>query len=228
MKVILQRAVLNSILNNNTLNLDHPLLVIALLMGLISILPAVLVMFTSFTRVVIVLSFLRQALGGPQIPPNQVLVGLALFMTLFIMYPTVEKITEVSIMPYIDKEITFTAAVQNAEEPIKKFMLRQTREKDLALFLRLSNEDNPSKPMDVPIKVLVPAFSISELKTAFEMGFLIYLPFIIIDMVVASVMLSMGMMMVPPVMIALPFKLLLFVLIDGWNLIVDSLVRSFQ
>lgn len=215
-------------MNATPLTIDHPLISLFLVISFLSLLPAILVMFTSFTRILVVLSFLRQAIGGPSIPPNTVLIGLALFMTLFVMYPTIDTLTTVSITPYMDKKITLDQAFKNAEKPLKTFMLRQTRQKDLALFVRLSKEDNPQTPMDVHMKILVPAFAISELKTAFEMGFLIYLPFIIIDMVVASVMLSMGMMMVPPVMISMPFKLLLFVLVDGWNLIVSSLVRSFQ
>ncbi|MCI4625751.1 MAG: flagellar type III secretion system pore protein FliP [Candidatus Magnetoovum sp. WYHC-5] len=209
-------------------NLDHPLIGVFLAVTFLSFLPAVLIMFTSFTRIIIVLSFLRQAIGGAQIPPNQVIIGLSLFMTLFIMSPTLDAVAKVSITPFMEEKIDIVSALKNAEEPAKKFMLQHTRQKDIALFLRLSNEDNPAKPTDVPLKVLVPAFSISELKTAFIMGFLIYLPFIIIDMVVASVMLSMGMMMVPPVMVSMPFKLLLFVLVDGWNIIMGSLARSFQ
>jgi len=192
------------------------------------LLPAVLIMFTSFTRIVVVLGFLRQAIGGQQIPPNAVIIGLSLFLTLFIMGPTVDVITKESINPYMDKQINMSEAVKRAENPVKAFMLKQTREKDIALFLKLSKETVPAKPADLPLKVVVPAFAISDLKTAFEIGFLIFIPFLIIDMVVASILLSMGMMMLPTVMISLPFKLLLFVLVDGWNLIIGSIVRSFH
>ncbi|MBF0537988.1 MAG: flagellar type III secretion system pore protein FliP [Nitrospirae bacterium] len=215
-------------MNNNVFNIDHPLISMFVLISFLSVVPSMLVMFTSFTRVVIVLSFLRQAIGAQQIPPNVVVIGLSIFITLFVMSPIIDVLAKDSITPLIDKKITLGEALKRAEDPVKGFMLRQTREKDLALFMRLSKMDTPQKPMDTPIKIVVPAFAISELKTSFEMGFLLYLPFIIIDMVVASVMLSMGMMMVPPVMISLPFKLLLFVLVDGWNLVVGTLVRSFQ
>nr|WP_218251769.1 flagellar type III secretion system pore protein FliP [Candidatus Magnetobacterium casensis] len=215
-------------MNNNVFNIDHPLISMFVLISFLSVIPSMLVMFTSFTRVVIVLSFLRQAIGGQQIPPNVVVIGLSIFITMLIMTPTLDVLAKDSLTPLLDKKITLGEAFKRAEEPVKGFMLKQTRQKDLALFLRLSKMDTPEKPMDTPIKVVVPAFAISELKTAFEMGFLLYLPFIIIDMVVASVMLSMGMMMVPPVMISLPFKLLLFVLVDGWNLVVGTLIRSFQ
>ncbi len=209
-------------------NIDHPLVAMFFIISFLSIIPAILMMFTSFTRVVIVLSLLRQALGGPQIPPNAIIIGLSLFITLFVMYPTLDILASESIMPFMDKKITMTEALKRGEKPVKDFMLRQTREKDLALFLKLAKVDTPKESMDIPIKIAAPAFVISELKTAFEMGFLLYMPFIIIDMVVASVMLSMGMMMVPPVMISLPFKLLLFVLVDGWNIVIGSIVRSFH
>ncbi|MBF0487851.1 MAG: flagellar type III secretion system pore protein FliP [Nitrospirae bacterium] len=210
------------------LNIDHPLISMFFLISFLSLIPAMLMMFTSFTRIVIVLSLLRQALGGPQIPPNTVLIGISLFITLFVMYPTLDTLASESIVPLMDKKITMSEAIKRGERPVKDFMMRQTREKDLALFLKLAKEKTPKEPMDTPMKVAAPAFVISELKTAFEMGFLLYLPFIIIDMVVASVMLSMGMMMVPPVMISLPFKLLLFVLVDGWNIVIGSIVRSFH
>ncbi|MFN3395735.1 MAG: flagellar type III secretion system pore protein FliP [Thermodesulfovibrionales bacterium] len=198
------------------------------LITLLSLLPAILVMFTSFTRIVVVLSLLRQALGGQQIPPNPVIIGLSLFLTLFVMSPTVDVVMRDSVNPYMKKEITFQEALKKAEPSVKGFMLKQTREKDLALFLKIAKETPPEKPEELPMRIVVPAFAISELKTAFEMGFLIFLPFLIIDMVVSSILLSMGMMMLPPVMISLPFKLLLFVLVDGWNLVVGSIVRSFQ
>jgi flagellar biosynthetic protein FliP len=185
-------------------------------------------MFTSFTRIVIILSFLRQAIGGQQTPPNPVIIGLSLFITLFIMSPVIDKITKDSITPYIEKEITIGEALKRAEMPIKTFMIKQTRQKDLALFFNLSKEEVPSDPLDTPIKIVVPAFAISELKTAFEISFLLFLPFIVIDMIISSILLSLGMMMLPPVLISLPFKLLLFVLVDGWNIVVGSIVRSFQ
>lgn len=212
----------------NTIDINNPVLTLFLLISFLSLLPAVLVMFTSFTRIVVVLSFLRQAIGGQQIPPNPVIIGLSLFLTFFIMAPTVDTITANSLKPYISKEITITDAIKRAESPLKTFMLKQTREKDIALFLKISKEGVPSNPMELPMKVVVPAFAISELRTAFEIGFLVFIPFLIIDMVVSSVLLSLGMMMLPPVMISLPFKLLLFVLVDGWNLVVGSIVRSFQ
>lgn len=198
------------------------------LITLLSLLPAILVMFTSFTRIVVVLSLLRQALGGQQIPPNPVIIGLSLFLTLFVMSPTVDVVMRDAVNPYMKKEITIQEAFKKAEPSVKGFMLKQTREKDLALFLKIAKENPPEKAEELPMRIVVPAFAISELKTAFEMGFLIFLPFLIIDMVVSSILLSMGMMMLPPVMISLPFKLLLFVLVDGWNLVVGSIVRSFQ
>lgn len=212
----------------SAVDLNNPILSIFLIISFLSLLPALLIMFTSFTRVVVVLSFLRQALGGQQIPPNPVIIGLSLFLTLFIMSPTIDMITKNSINPYIEKQISIGEAFKRAEPPIKTFMLKQAREKDIALFLKLSKENVPSETKELPLKVVVPAFVISELKTAFEIGFLLFIPFLIIDMVVSSILLSMGMMMLPPVMISLPFKLLLFVLVDGWNLVVGSIVRSFQ
>ncbi len=198
------------------------------LITILSLLPAILIMFTSFTRIVVVLSLLRQALGGQQIPPNPVIIGLSLFLTLFVMSPTLDLVMKDAINPYIKKEITIQEAIKKAEPSLKGFMLKQTREKDLALFLKIAKEKPPERPEELSMRIVVPAFAISELKTAFEMGFLIFLPFLIIDMVVSSILLSMGMMMLPPVMISLPFKLLLFVLVDGWNLVVGSIVRSFQ
>ncbi len=209
------------------MNLNDPIVNVFLLISFLSLLPAVLIMFTSFTRIVVVLSFLRQALGGQQIPPNPVIIGLALFLTFFIMAQPLDTIARDSIKPYIAKQITLEEALKKAEPTIKNFMLKQTRQKDIALFLDISKENTPATPGEIPLRILVPAFAISELKTAFEIGFLIYLPFLIIDMIVSSVLLSMGMMMLPPILISLPFKLLLFVLVDGWNLVVGSLVRSF-
>jgi flagellar biosynthetic protein FliP len=209
------------------MNINDPIVEVFLLISFLSLLPAILIMFTSFTRIVVVLSLLRQALGGQQMPPNPVIIGLSLFLTFFIMSPTIDVIARDSINPYIGKQITMKEAFQKAEPPIKSFMLKQTRQKDIALFLSMSKEKLPQSPKDLPLKVVVPAFAISELKTAFEMGVLIFLPFLIIDMVVSSILLSMGMMMLPPILISLPFKLLLFVLVDGWNLVVGSIVRSF-
>jgi len=210
------------------MNLNEPIVNVFLLISFLSLLPAALIMFTSFTRIVVVLSFLRQALGGQQIPPNPVIIGLAIFLTFFIMAQPLDTITKEAVKPYIAKQITLEEALKKAEPVIKDFMLKHTRQKDIALFLDISKEPTPATPEDIPLRVLVPAFAISELKTAFEIGFLIYLPFLIIDMVVSSILLSMGMMMLPPILISLPFKLLLFVLVDGWNLVVGSLVRSFQ
>jgi len=210
------------------MNLHDPVIEVFLLISFLSLLPAILIMFTSFTRVVVVLSFLRHALGGQQIPPNQVIIGLSIFLTFFIMSPTIDVVAKEAISPYMDKQITIQEAFKRAEPPLKGFMLRQTRKKDIALFLNISKDKTPQTPEDLSLRVVVPAFAISELKTAFEIGFLIFIPFLIIDMVVSCILLSMGMMMLPPVLISLPFKFLLFVLVDGWNLITGSLVRSFQ
>jgi flagellar biosynthesis protein FliP len=193
----------------------------------LTFLPAVLLMMTSFTRIVIVLSLLRQALGTVQAPPNQVLVGLSLFLTFFVMSPVLERIYTEAYVPFSDRRIGFNDAVERAGVPLKQFMLRQTRESDIAVFARLANQPQLNGPEDVPLKILVPAYVISELKTAFQIGFVVFIPFLIIDLVVASVLMSMGMMMLSPVIISLPFKLMLFVLVDGWNLMVGSLVRSF-
>ncbi len=198
-----------------------------LLLTSLTFLPAVLLMMTSFTRIVIVLALLRQALGTMQAPPNQVLVGLSLFLTLFVMAPVFDRIYEVAWKPYSENQIGFPQALERGAEPLRGFMLKQTREADLALFLRLSEHPPIEKPEDTPLKVLVPAFIISELKTAFQVGFIIFIPFLIIDMVVASVLMSMGMMMLSPMLVSLPFKLLLFVLADGWNLLIASLMQTF-
>jgi flagellar biosynthetic protein FliP len=210
------------------MQLTDPVMEVFLIISFLSFLPAMLVMFTSFTRIVVVLSFLRQAIGAQQVPPNAVLIGLAIFLTFFIMSPVIDVISKDAITPYLDKKITMKQAFSVAEPPIKSFMLKQTRQKDIALFLNIAKIEVPSTPAELPLRVVVPAFAISELKTAFEIGFLIYLPFLIIDVVVSSVLLSMGMMMLPPVLVSMPFKLLLFVLVDGWNLVIGSLVRSFQ
>lgn len=198
------------------------------LFTLLGILPALLIMTTSFLRIVIVLSLLRHALGTPAVPPTQVILALSFFLTLFVMSPVVDIIYTEAYLPYINREVGVGDALSAAAAPLKEFMLRQVREEDLALFLEISQAERPATPMDLPLRVVIPAFAISELRTAFEVGFLIFLPFLIIDMVVASVLLSMGMIMLPPIMISLPFKLLLFVLVDGWGLLIGSLVKGFQ
>jgi len=198
-----------------------------LLLTVLTLAPAILVLLTCFTRIIVVFHFLRQAIGTPATPPNQILLGLALFLTYFVMSPVIDQVYSKSLLPLMNNEINYEEAFRTGMAPIREFMLRQTREKDIALFVHLAKEERPAKPEDVPNKVLVPAFVLSELKTAFQIGFLLFVPFLIIDMVVASVLLSMGMMMLPPVMISLPFKVLLFVMVDGWYLIVGSLVRSF-
>ena len=197
------------------------------LLTALTFLPAVLLMMTAFTRIVIVLALLRQALGTAQSPPNQVVVGLSLFLTLFVMAPVADRVYRDAYLPYSEQKIAFNQALETAAVPLKAFMLRQTRQDDLALFIKLSNGPSPATSRDVSLRTLVPAFVISELKTAFQIGFLIFIPFIIIDLVVASVLMSMGMVMLSPVIISLPFKLMLFVLVDGWNLLMASLVASF-
>jgi len=198
------------------------------LLTLLSLAPAFLIMMTSFTRIIIVLSLLRTALGVQQTPANQIIVGLALFLTVFIMAPTYKQINELAVQPYLQNRISQQEAQELGAKPLRDFMLRQTREKDLGLFINLAKMEKPDKPEAVPLHVIIPSFVISELKTAFEIGFLIFIPFLIIDMVVASILMAMGMFMLPPVMIALPFKLLLFVMVDGWYLVVKSLVESFR
>ncbi len=200
---------------------------ILILLTVLTFAPAIVIMMTSFTRLVIVFSLLRQALGIQQSPPNQVIIGMALFLTFFIMSPALMEINSEAIVPYMEGSISQASALERALEPLRAFMLKNVREKDMALFLKLSRVEDPKSERDIPTYALIPAFVTSELKTAFQIGFLIYLPFLIIDMVVASVLMSMGMMMLPPVMISLPFKLMLFVLVDGWYLMVGSLVRSF-
>ncbi|MFZ5450949.1 MAG: flagellar type III secretion system pore protein FliP [Thermodesulfobacteriota bacterium] len=201
---------------------------ILLLLTVLSLAPALVVMVTSFTRLAVVFSFLRHALGTQQMPPNQILIALSLFLTVFIMAPVWQEIQEKAVTPYINQKMPGDVAVKKGLEPLRAFMLKQTREKDLGLFISIAKNPRPKNANDVPISTMIPAFMISELRTAFEIGFLLYLPFLIIDMVVASVLLSMGMMMLPPIMISLVFKVLLFVLVDGWNLVVGSLVKSFQ
>jgi flagellar biosynthetic protein FliP len=193
----------------------------------LSFLPAVLLMMTGFTRIVIVLSLLRQALGTQAAPPNQVIVGLSLFLTFFVMGPTIDRVYTQAYQPYAAQQIAFDEALKRGEVPMREFMLKQTRQSDLALFAKLAKVDANVKPQDVPFKVLVPAFVTSELKSAFQIGFLIFIPFLIIDMIVASVLMSLGMMMLSPVLVALPFKMMLFVLADGWNLLIGSLAASF-
>ncbi len=197
------------------------------LMTILALAPAILILLTSFTRIVIVLHFIRQALGTQQIPPNQVLIGLALFMTFFIMAPTWEKVHDDALRPYLDGAITQKEAYERAMQPIRTFLFKHTREKDLALFVHLSQNQKPFSEADVSTLALIPAFAISELRIAFQIGFILYVPFLIIDMIVASVLMSMGMLMLPPMMISLPFKILLFILVDGWYLLVSSLVNSF-
>jgi flagellar biosynthetic protein FliP len=198
-----------------------------LVLTALSFLPAVLLLMTSFTRIIIVLSLLRHALGTQSSPPNQVLIGLALFLTLFVMSPVVDRIYADAYVPYSEQKVTLMQALDVAQKPLKTFMLKQTREPDLALFVRLSKQPAPATREDIGLRVLVPAFVTSELKTAFQIGFMVFLPFLIIDMVIASVLMSMGMMMLSPVLISLPFKLMLFVLVDGWGLLIGSLVASF-
>ncbi|RKQ37497.1 flagellar type III secretion system pore protein FliP [Oceanobacillus halophilus] len=198
-----------------------------LLLTVLSLAPGILILMTSFTRIIIVLSFVRTSLATQQMPPNQVLIGLALFLTFFIMAPTFSQVYDEALEPLFAEEITLDEAYDRASSPLKEFMASHTRQKDLALFLNYTQIERPESLEDVPLTTLVPAFAISELKTAFQMGFMIFIPFLIIDMAVASILMSMGMMMLPPVMISLPFKILLFVLVDGWYLITNSLLQGF-
>ena len=201
---------------------------ILLLLTVLSLAPTLLVLVTSFTRVIVVLSFVRTALGTQQVPPNQVLVGLALFLTFFIMAPVVKDINSHALQPYLKNQISQSVALDRAAQPLRTFMFKQTRTKDIQLFYSLSKEPQPRTQADVPTYILIPSFVISELKTAFEIGFAIYVPFIVIDMVVARILLSMGMMMIPPVIISLPFKILVFLLVDGWNLTVSAIFQSYR
>jgi len=198
-----------------------------LLMTVLSLAPSILIMLTSFTRIAIVFSLLRQAMGTNQLPPNQIVIGLSLFLTFYVMTPVWQQVNQDALQPFIAKKIDQEQALEKAIGPIRKFMISQTREKDLALLVNVAKMPRPANISEVPTTVLIPSFIISELKTAFQIGFMLYVPFLIIDMVVASVLLSMGMMMLPPVMVSLPFKLMIFVLADGWHLIVGSLVKSF-
>lgn len=197
------------------------------LLTILSLAPAILILMTSFTRIVIVFHFLRQAIGTQQSPPNQILIGLSLFLTFFIMTPVWQDIYQNALRPYLDEKMNYQEAFTKAQTPLRNFMLKNTREKDLALFVKASKVKRPQTPDDLSLLTVIPAFVISELKTAFIIGFVLYVPFLIIDMVVASVLLSMGMMMLPPIMISLPFKLMLFVLVDGWHMIVGSMLNSF-
>jgi flagellar biosynthetic protein FliP len=211
---------------------DHPQELAAalkLLLGLsvLSLAPALLIMLTSFTRIIIVFSFLRTALGTQQTPPNAILVGLALFLTFSIMYPTGQQIDQQALQPYLSGKLRYDLAVDKAVVPLRQFLLRQTREKDLGLFVTLSRVPRPRTEADIPMRVLIPAFIISELRSGFQIGFVLFIPFVVIDLIVSSVLMSMGMMMLPPVMISLPIKILLFVMVDGWHLITKSIVLSF-
>ncbi|MBP2653105.1 MAG: fliP [Firmicutes bacterium] len=201
---------------------------ILFMLTVLTLAPSILIMMTSFTRIIVVLSFLRSALATQQMPPNQVLIGLSLFLTFFTMSPYITQVNNNAMQPYLAGSITQETAMTEAMKPMREFMFKQTRENDLALFVNLSEMPRPNSQDDIPSTTLIPAFVISELKTAFQIGFLIYIPFIVIDMVVASTLMSMGMMMLPPVMISLPFKILLFILVDGWHLVIRSLVASFN
>ncbi|MBU5314240.1 flagellar type III secretion system pore protein FliP [Tissierella carlieri] len=213
--------------NNNPQNYVFSLQLLFLL-TILTLAPSLLIMMTGFTRILIVLSFIRNALGLQQTPPNQVIIGLALFLTFFIMTPIATEINNEAIQPFVREEITQDVAIERAMKPVRDFMFKQTRDKDLGLFMSMKGTDNVSNLDEIPTHVIIPAFIISELKTAFQIGFIIYIPFLVIDMVVASTLMAMGMMMLPPVIISLPFKILLFILVDGWNLIVKSLVLGFK
>lgn len=200
---------------------------ILFILTILALAPSIMIMVTAFTRIIVVLGFLRQALGTQQMPPMQVLTALAIFLTFFIMSPTLDKVNDLAFVPYKNGNITFAQALTNAEGPIREFMFKQTRQNDLSLFMSLTTKNKPNNKEDVPTRALIPAFMISELKTSFQIGFILFIPFLIIDMVVSSILLSMGMMMLPPVMISLPFKIMLFVLVDGWNLLIGSLIKGF-
>lgn len=201
---------------------------ILIILTVLSLAPAIIILLTSFIRIIIVFSFLRQAVGTHQMPPNQLLIGLALILTAFIMAPAIEQINQKAVQPYLAGEINQTQAYEAGINPLRDFMLRQTREKDLALFVSMANIPQPESPEDLPTHIIIPGFVISEMRVAFQIGFLLYIPFLVIDMVVASVLMSMGMLMLPPIMVSLPFKILLFVLVDGWYLIVKSVVMGFH
>lgn len=199
-----------------------------LLITALTFIPAAVLMMTSFTRIIVVLSLLRHALGTQTAPPNQILIGLALFLTLFIMAPTLDRVYSDAYLPFSENRITLPQAVDRAAVPVRAFMLKQTRESDIAMFAKVARVDRIEKPEEIPMRILIPSFVISELKTAFQIGFVLFVPFLVIDMVVASVLMSMGMMMMSPVMVALPFKIMLFVMVDGWHLVIGSLVQSFS
>jgi flagellar biosynthetic protein FliP len=198
------------------------------LLTILSLAPSIIIMTTAFVRIVVVLSFTRSALALQQAPPNQVIIGLALFLTFFVMAPTWKEVNEKALQPYLAGELGHQEAFVAAAGPVKEFMFRQTRPRDLRLFMQLAEEPRPEDLADIPLHVLVPAFVISELKTAFEMGFMLYIPFLVIDMIVASTLMAMGMLMLPPVMISLPFKVMLFVLVDGWNMVIKSIIAGFH
>lgn len=198
-----------------------------IVLTVLTLAPAILIMMTSFTRIMIVFSFLRQAVGVPQLPPNQILIGLSLFLTLFIMGPAFKEVNEKGLQPYMAGTVSQDAAITASLMPLRKFMFDQTRESDLSLFVRLAKVESPKTRADVPTLVLIPAFILSELKTAFQIGFIIFLPFLVIDVISSSVLMAMGMMMLPPTVISLPLKIMLFVLVDGWGLLVGSMVKSF-
>jgi len=197
------------------------------MMTLISFVPAIIMMMTSFTRIFIVLAILRQAIGLPQAPTNRIIIGIAIFLSIFIMMPVINQINEKALTPFLDEKIEFTEALDKAKEPLGNFMLNQVRTNDLALFQKLSGTENIKNPKDLPLSVIIPAFVTSELKTSFQIGFILYIPFLIIDLVIASVLMAMGMMMLSPVIISLPFKIMLFVLVDGWTLVIGTLANSF-
>lgn len=201
---------------------------IILLLTILSVAPAIFIMVTSFTRVVVIFSFLRHALGTQQAPPTQVMIGLAIFVTIFVMAPVWTNVNENALQPYLNEEMSQKDALTKTLTPVREFMLKQTREKDLALFVNMAQIEKPDNQEDIPIHVLIPAFIINELRIAFQVGFLLYIPFLMLDLIIASVLMSMGMMMLPPVMISLPFKLLLFVLVDGWHLMIESIIVGFK
>ncbi len=203
------------------------LLGVVMMLTILAFAPAILLLMSSFTRIIVVLSFLRQAIGIPQLPPNQIIIGLSLFLTFFVMAPTYERINANALSPYMTNQIGYDQFISKSSQEISSFMLRFTKEKDIALFMNIAGLKRPKGEGEIPLRVLVPAFAISELKRAFQIGFLLYIPFLVIDLVVASVLLSAGMMMLPPVFISLPFKLMLFVLVDGWNLLVGSIIKGF-
>ncbi len=238
---LLMPSVLNAAVNpssNNGLSFNigqiddpesfGPALKIIILLTVLSVAPAILLMVTSFTRILITLGFIRLAIGTPTLPPNQVIIGLSLFLTFYTMGPVWEQVYENSVSPYLEKAITQEQATKELIKPLRKFMLDETRESDLGLFLQTAKEQKPKSPEEISLRILMPAFLLSELKTAFQIGFLIYIPFLIIDLVVSALLMAMGMMMLPPTVVALPFKIVLFILVDGWSLVVNSLVRSFR